>query len=308
MAESITSDALNFRKALGAFTTGVTVVTTRGEDGDVGLTANSFNSVSLDPPMILWSLAKSAHSLLAFKNAEYFAVHILSADQETISNQFARGGADKFSGIDLARGPGEIPLLQHCSARFICKTAFQYEGGDHLIFVGEVEDFDHWDCAPLLFHAGKYGKIHKPQHISDSAAAKAAEGYTLGHLLRLSAHQIFRPLRVELAKHKLSLAQYTFLALAARTSQATVEELLQTLDKGDNALGPDEVAALNSQGLVTVTGGIVALSAEGTRLHMELASFYKNAESETLKQLDFDLRQTVSIGLLEIIAKTQDQP
>ena len=152
----------------------------------------------------------------------------------------------------------------------------------------------------------RYGQILKNQQSNGRVDAQAAEGYTLGHLLRLCAHQIFRPLRVELAKRKLSLAQYTFLALAARTHHATVEDLLKMLDKGDNTLGEGEVSALISLGLVTVTDRIVALSDAGTRLHMELATLYKNAESETLKQVDFDLRQTVSIGLLEIIAKTQD--
>src|SRR4249919_2131388 len=111
-----TIDAREFRGALGAFTTGVTIVTTRDDGGhDVGLTVNSFNSVSLEPPLVLWSLARNAASLPAFVAAEHFAVHILAADQEPLSNRFAQRGADKFAGLELARGEGGVPLLPGCA-------------------------------------------------------------------------------------------------------------------------------------------------------------------------------------------------
>src|SRR5215213_7611295 len=132
-------DARAFRNALGAFTTGVTIVTTRDSCGrDVGLTVNSFNSVSLEPPLVLWSLARSSASLAAFVEADYFAVHILGARQEALSNLFAQRGADKFAGIAMRRGHGGVPLLDGCAARFECRTAYRHEGGDHEIFVGEV--------------------------------------------------------------------------------------------------------------------------------------------------------------------------
>src|SRR5487761_284644 len=148
-------DARRFRGALGAFATGVTIVTTRDAAGkDVGLTANSFNSVSLEPPMVLWSLAKNARSLPAFLAATHFAVHVLAADQEELSLRFAARGAEKFTGLDLERHADGVPLLRGCSARFQCRTAFRHEGGDHVIFVGAVESFDQSDRAPLLFHSG----------------------------------------------------------------------------------------------------------------------------------------------------------
>jgi 3-hydroxy-9,10-secoandrosta-1,3,5(10)-triene-9,17-dione monooxygenase reductase component len=114
-----TADQNQFRNALGRFATGVTVVTKFDSVGaPVGVTANSFNSVSLDPPMILWSLAKTSESLPAFADAPHFAAHILSADQESLSNRFAAKGADKFVGISL--DPAEVPLLKGCAARFLC--------------------------------------------------------------------------------------------------------------------------------------------------------------------------------------------
>ncbi len=150
-----TIDPKQFRNALGAFTTGVTVVTTRKPDGtDVGLTANSFNSVSLEPPMVLWSLAKTSGSLQAFNDSEHFAVHILSNRQEALSGRFAKRGIDKFEGQELSRGQGGVPLLPGCSARFECRVAYRYEGGDHVIFVGEVLNSEHFGLPPLVFQSG----------------------------------------------------------------------------------------------------------------------------------------------------------
>lgn len=164
MSDGRDDHARRFRIALGAFATGVTIVTTRDADGrDIGLTCNSFNSVSLDPPMVLWSLAKSARSLPAFIAASHFAVHVLAANQEELSLRFATRGSAKFAGLDLERGAGQTPLLGGCSARFQCRTAFRHEAGDHMIFVGEVEAFDRSDLPELLFHRGRYSlAVPKP--------------------------------------------------------------------------------------------------------------------------------------------------
>lgn len=153
-------DLREFRNALATFATGVTIITARGAQGEpVGITANSFNSVSLDPPMVLWSLAKASHSRTAFDATVLWAVHILSADQDELSNRFAKSGANKFSGIELEAGMGNLPLLKGCAARLQCKTSFKREAGDHVIFVGEVIDFDRCDLPPLVFQAGSYGLV-----------------------------------------------------------------------------------------------------------------------------------------------------
>jgi 3-hydroxy-9,10-secoandrosta-1,3,5(10)-triene-9,17-dione monooxygenase reductase component len=150
-------DIEEFRKVLGVFTTGVTIVTARGFHGEpVGITANSFNSVSLRPPMVLWSLAAASRSRPAFDATSLWAVHILSADQDMLSNRFAQSGADKFDGIELATGVGNLPLLTGCAARLQCRTSFKREAGDHIIFVGDVLDFDRCDLPPLVFQSGSY--------------------------------------------------------------------------------------------------------------------------------------------------------
>src|SRR5690554_1936916 len=120
-----------FRIALGSFATGVTIVTTAADpETPVGVTASSFNSVSLDPPLVLWSLAKSSQSLDAFRGSGHFAVHILSCLQEDLSNAFARSGADKFANVDWQPGAIGSPVLDNFAARFECRTVHQYEGGD----------------------------------------------------------------------------------------------------------------------------------------------------------------------------------
>ncbi|MBX7495189.1 flavin reductase family protein [Qipengyuania sp. 6B39] len=153
-------DAQAFRDALGSFVTGVTIVTARDADGQpFGLTANSFNSVSLDPPMVLWSLSLQSGTLPVFRDAENWAVHVLSADQQGMSDRFARAGADKFAGLAVSDGPEGAPLIEGYAARFGCRARFEYEGGDHAIFLGEVVDFDRREAEPLIYHSGRYGRV-----------------------------------------------------------------------------------------------------------------------------------------------------
>jgi len=153
-------DTRSFRDALGCFATGVTVITARGVAGeDIGITVNSFSSVSLDPPLVLWSLGRGAQHFSGFLAAEHFAIHILAAGQEELSNQFATQGYDKFAGIEIIRAEDGVPQLKNCAARFHCTTAFRYEGGDHVIVVGRVTDFEHGDQRPLVFHRGRYGRL-----------------------------------------------------------------------------------------------------------------------------------------------------
>ncbi len=153
-------DARAFRTALGAFVTGVTIITTvDATDAPVGLTANSFNSVSLDPPLVLFSLGLDSTNLDAFRQAQFWAVHVLSAEQEALSNQFAKRDGNKFQDVTYSTGPGGIPLLDGFSARFICRAAFEYEGGDHAIFLGEVIAFDQVALPPLVYHQGRYGGV-----------------------------------------------------------------------------------------------------------------------------------------------------
>ena len=151
-----------FRLALGMFATGVTIVTARSTQGSyVGLTANSFNSVSLTPPLVLWSLARAAGSMAAFSAGSHYAINILSADQQDLAKQFAARDGDRFSGVRFTPGAGGAPLIEGAAATFECFNRSRYEEGDHVIFVGEVESCTHRPGAsPLLFHGGKFYAEH----------------------------------------------------------------------------------------------------------------------------------------------------
>jgi flavin reductase (DIM6/NTAB) family NADH-FMN oxidoreductase RutF len=148
----------DFRSALATFATGVTVVTARDGSGQsVGLTANSFNSVSLSPPLVLWSLARSAGSMPAFARGSHYAINILSADQHDLAERFASKRADRFAGVAFREGAGGAPVLVGACAVFECFNRSQYEEGDHIIFVGEVERCEQREGAsPLIFHGGRY--------------------------------------------------------------------------------------------------------------------------------------------------------
>lgn len=154
-------DPRAFRDALGAFPTGVTVVTASTKDGKpFGVTVNSFSSLSLDPPLVLWSLANHAGTYSAFMEATHFAIHVLTEGQERLCRQFARSGIDRFAGMTLEEGMGGVPLLPDVAALFECRSLYRYWGGDHVIFIGRVDRCRRWpERKPLVFHQGQMKKI-----------------------------------------------------------------------------------------------------------------------------------------------------
>jgi flavin reductase (DIM6/NTAB) family NADH-FMN oxidoreductase RutF len=154
--------AQEFRAALGMFATGVTIVTARTADGQViGLTANSFNSVSLTPPLVLWSLSRAAASMAVFSAGSHYAINVLAAEQKPLAERFGARGADRWSGVAFDQGAGGAPLLHGAAATFECFNRSRYEEGDHVIFIGEVERCSHRaGASPLLFHGGRYYTEH----------------------------------------------------------------------------------------------------------------------------------------------------
>lgn len=155
-------DQREFRRALGNFPTGVAIITTRDRDGTpVGLTCNSFSSVSLDPPLVLWSLRNSSKSLTAFREASAFAINVLAEDQSKLSARFASSSIEnKFDGVGYSDGFRSVPLIDRCVARFHCSTYSEHEAGDHVIFIGKVEKFEHGrEEDPLVFYKGAYMMI-----------------------------------------------------------------------------------------------------------------------------------------------------
>ncbi|MEZ5696262.1 MAG: flavin reductase [Sphingomonadaceae bacterium] len=291
-----------FRNALGAFATGVTIATTLdGEGQPVGVTASSFNSVSLDPPLVLWSLAKSSLSREAFCGSGHFAVHVLAATQEDLSNRFARSGDDKFAGVDWSGGQLGSPLLADFAARFECRTQHQYEGGDHIILVGEVIDYEAREAAPLLFHGGSYAERRpRTRSAGDPPSVDLEHGNFsddfLFYLLSRAHFQTSRPTREKLAEMGLSMSEYLTLALLTMESPLSASAIAERLGHTGHEPASDHFARLAEQGLITGTADgydlapagrdvFVATLAFGKALEADLADHFTEAEIAETKRV-----------------------
>jgi flavin reductase (DIM6/NTAB) family NADH-FMN oxidoreductase RutF len=155
-------DSAHFRQALSQFATGVTVITTRLADGSFrGLTASSFNSVSLNPPLVLWSLGTGANSLPIFSGNSHYVINVLSADQAELAKLFSSRTEDPFSTVEYELSRTGQPILKGCAAWFECHNRSRYPEGDHVIFVGEVEHCEFAGNAPLVFHGGQFKDLLK---------------------------------------------------------------------------------------------------------------------------------------------------
>jgi 3-hydroxy-9,10-secoandrosta-1,3,5(10)-triene-9,17-dione monooxygenase reductase component len=281
-------DPKDFRRALGMFATGVTIVTTRAGDGSpVGVTANSFNSVSIDPPLVLWSLAKSAYSLSAFSDATHWNVHILCQEQEALSNLFARAGNDKFTGLALEAGLSDAPLLKDCSGRFQCRTMFQYEGGDHVIFVGEVVGYDRSGRPPLLYVTGSYAMATpRSGPISTEPGADAQSALfsedLLGYLLGRAHYQFLARIRAPLRDHGLSDADFFVLSTLSVQSPLQPSEIAAHVAYTGVDIGAVALQSLCERGLLqqVETDGALALSPSGRGVVLQVLAAAKAQEAD----------------------------
>jgi 3-hydroxy-9,10-secoandrosta-1,3,5(10)-triene-9,17-dione monooxygenase reductase component len=308
-----------FRRALGAFATGVTIVTTRDAAGqDIGLTANSFNSVSLNPPMVLWSLSRHSLSLPAFLAAEHFAVHVLAATQDDLAQRFATRGVDKFGGLTVERGPDDIPLLEGCAARFQCRTAYRYEGGDHVIFVGAVLAFDQSERAPLVFHAGEYAiaarkpgmaALTDPPPQADSSFSSDFLIYLLGR----AHYQQFLRLRRELDQHGLAESDWFVLSILSTDEQQSIAQLDARLAYTGTPVTYDQIALLAAAGFVKLHGAYypgvpVSLTDKGHQAVIELVAAAKAAESDAERNLGYGETRLLKQWLRQIIDDSDPGP
>jgi 3-hydroxy-9,10-secoandrosta-1,3,5(10)-triene-9,17-dione monooxygenase reductase component len=295
LAAEAAFDTRAFRDALGSFATGVTVITTRAADGSpVGLTANSFNSVSLEPPMVLWSLARASRSLPAFEQASHWAVHVLGADQEAVSNRFARRGEDKFAGLPVERGEGDVPLLRGCAARFECRGAFRYDGGDHVIFVGEVVRFARGAAVPLVFHAGQYAlAATKDKTLAEPRSARLAGSFDedfLGYLLGRAYHQLYHGISAHAAKQGLSDHEYFVLSTLTVRERASADEIDAVLDPVGMVPAAALLARLQERGLVQRDRGNArefVLTPRGRDITLHVIAAAKGIEADLLGRIGY---------------------
>lgn len=285
-----TVDKAELRRALGRFATGVAIVTTvDGHDRPVGVTVNSFNSVSLSPPLVLWSLDDRSLSRSAFEQCTYFSVHILSADQADLARRFAARGTEKFSGIEWERGHGGIPMLTQFASRLICRRYAGHDGGDHRIFIGEVIDVASHASAALTFFAGEFG-IAFPKSLRVEHSAGTAPAFRpdfLIYLLDRCFDQLNRPFYAEVTTLGLSLEAGKLLAVMSTGQSHTITSLLRL----DALLGSPTIRAvgeLESAGLVQTDpngSGRVSLTNAGHDRAKAILALGRALEAHALREL-----------------------
>lgn len=293
-------DARELRNCFGKFATGITVITALDPDGaKIGLTVNSFSSLSLDPPMILWSLDNRSHNLDALKKASHFSVNVLASDQMDISNNFASRAEDKFEDIDITQGKSGIPLLKGTVAHLECKNVQQIDGGDHLVFIGEVEHFDVTDKKPLLYANGQYAvaarhpgtKLPEP----DDIAREATDDFIVPLLLR-SYWEISDPFYQELQDANIPVAHARILVHLSHTPELTAPELADAIrvdmasvamsvswlcDNGHLEKNDDDKLILSDQGMSHLSN----VQKRAERFEQEVLDGYSNQEVDMLKTM-----------------------
>lgn len=297
-------DPRQFRRALGNFASGVTIVTACGPDGrKVGVTANSFNSVSLEPPLILWSLDKRSSAWDVFQAASHFTVNILASDQIALSNHFARPQEDKFNGIEHHSGLGGAPLFSNCSGNFQCAHYQHIDAGDHWLIIGQVEKFEDFGRSPLVYHQGGYAMVlphprgRKPENTDTSESSNLLN-------TKLGDNLFYLMIQAVNASHPRFVQQH--LELSMRNSES---RLLMVLDSAPNAcLGElqqavsmpareveEAMATLQAKGYLDINGDQRQVTSAG---HDKLEALWK-----TIHKAQEEIFSGLSEGELEVFKK-----
>ena len=310
-------DLRRLRDCFGRFATGVTIITTLDSEGNAtGLTANSFSSVSLDPPLVLWSLDKRSSQIDAFRVAEYYAINILAADQIDLSNLFATPNEDRFSNLSYSAGIGGAPLLADCCAWIECRNLTTYEGGDHLVFVGEVQRFDHSDRPALLFLGGRYGVLARHPKASDRDAALSVtrddrrnfNDDFIVPLLRRAFDQVASPFYDELQASGVPVAEARILSDMEGNGPQTAKNLAHhaMLDSSSLAITLHRMEGDKLIEKVTIDGEKrFTITPEGVKKNADITSRAIRFESELLaghSQADIDALKSM---LRKLIYRTE---
>ncbi|WP_342640970.1 flavin reductase [Rhodoligotrophos ferricapiens] len=303
-------EGAGFRRSLGEFATGVTVITTTVDGVSYGLTSNSFASVSLNPPLVLWSIRRESQSFAAFESCSHFAVNVLAHDQIAVSQHFARSGPDKFADLAVSAGAGGAPLLNDVVASFECRRVQTYEGGDHLILLGEVETFRRYERPPLIFAKGRYAVTAEHPEITALATGGVsrrvnAEGEVLSNLLIRAYSEI----AAELEKRRmesglgLSLMQARLLRAVSTSRDSTLEALLPELFLDFNA-SANVLGSLVALGLITVDDEKrVSLTAAGETCVQRIVHHARANEAMLLEGITEEELATVTSVLSRIVAR-----
>lgn len=282
------ADSRAFRRCLGQFGTGVTVITARHGDHLVGMTANSFASVSLDPPLVLWSVSRGSASAGAFTDAGHFAVNVLARDQIGLSRKFSRPARDKFAAVDWKPGLGGAPLIGGVAARLECRREVNVDGGDHVVIIGRVLRFARFETEGLLFVQGRYALAR--EHPSSRTALET--GGSLSELERLNSALMPLVTRVQRRLRRsfdnardeegVTRDESAVLGGLAAYPGATADDLAKVMFLGTNTVSAT-VAKLQASGDLGVDGeGRIRLTAKGRALREALVTRYLEYEAEEL--------------------------
>jgi flavin reductase (DIM6/NTAB) family NADH-FMN oxidoreductase RutF len=281
-------DPAAFRRSLGQFGTGVTVITAAAGGKLVGMTANSFSSVSLDPPLVLWSAKRTSQSFPTFEVATHFAVNVLSSEQVTLSQHFGRSGGEKFNDVPWRPGIGGAPILDGILCSFECRKAADYPGGDHLIMLGAVERFARHDRNALLFAQGRYCTAAGFPELPEQTAAGRAAGPMNEFMTALMyrAHGVLSTALDEGRQAEgLSVLQSRLMAAIETLPGSTLDGLLHELFLGFNA-AENTVHELVRLGLVHVgPGGGLTLTQAGQQRNHALLERARAIEARQLSNI-----------------------
>lgn len=283
-------DTREFRRTLGQFATGVTIVTCVGEDGaPVGMTANSFASVSLDPPLVLWSLDRRARSYDAFAAAPRFAFSVLSQGQVELSNRFAQSGPDKFETVAWTGGIGGVPLMPEPAATFECVRHAAFDGGDHLILVGRVERFARAERPGLVFHAGRYGAVapHPGTAGADRDEPQGRHPYDdfLVPLLFRAYNHVFRAFAQTLAAEDTTGSEMRILSILAAHGP-TADDVLLTRTMLSQSSYAEARNAVMAAGFIAPDAGAYRITPKGEAKLADLLRHAAARERHSTEGLD----------------------
>lgn len=287
-----TEDSRAFRRCLGQFTTGVTVITAQHADQTVGMSVNSFSALSLDPPLVLWSIRRESGSLPTFRAASHFAVNVLAANQVETSNLFASSKEDKFGQSRWSRGRFGSPLLEGTIASMECRLEQILDGGDHLILVGRVEHYARFVGDPLLFTQGRYAITQEhpgaeqqtpPQALKRECPDDAMDGSLL-RLLHYTSNQMSSCFDAHRMIEGLTVAQFRFYGWL-RTQARSIDQVKQLAYLGSRD-ADDTVKNLTDRGhLIQEDSGLLKLTPAGRERADAIASRVAVFEAELLQGL-----------------------
>jgi len=304
-----TDDLRGFRRALGQFPTGVTVITTLDANGNpVGVTASSFNSVSIDPPLILWSVAKTAYSATVFVQADNFVVNVLGKQQVAISNACARQGEDKFSAIDYRAGIGQCPVLSGAAAYFGCKTWNLYDGGDHIIVVGEVIEYSYSDSVmPLVFARGSYA-VSPPQSVTtkEATAQLPEDGFLPNYLLYqlYRAYSCYSGELYPLLRNEFGISpeEWRVLTALSDVDSIGISQLAALVMQPEEDCRYSLQRLAERDYLVIESNEVIRINRSSSDIAERLFVFAKNHEQTVLNSLDKEQRQMLGSSLKAMVS------